>query len=397
MSRGTDTAPISLLMVAGEASGDQYGATLVCALYAYFPRLQVYGVGGMQMRAAGVQTLFDIETLNAVGAIEVCAKIPQAIRMAQCLLQEAKVRGTRVVVLIDAPGFNLYVARRAKQAGLRVVYYVSPQIWAWRQGRVKKIARSVDTMLTLFPFEVPLYTAAGVEAAYVGHPVVDRLQALPMAEQAAQMLGLEAAHPIIALLPGSRRQEIRRLLAPMLTALSYMRQRLPQLQGVLPLASSAAELEVRRILAHHAVPVTVVQGQSATVLRAAHVALVASGTATLEAGLIGTPMVVVYKVHVVTELLARLLLRIPNIGLVNIVAGNTIVPELLQRQVRPRTMAVLALRYLEQDEEALRVKRELARLHDILGPGGSAQRAAAQVGYHLAAAHGSAVSAESKG
>lgn len=397
MSRSTDTAPVSLLMVAGEASGDQYGAMLVCALYAQFPRLQIYGVGGTQMRAAGVQTLFDIETLNAVGAIEVCAKIPQAIRMAQCLVQEAKRRGTRVVVLIDAPGFNLHLARRAKQAGLRVVYYVSPQIWAWRQGRVHKIARSVDSMLTLFPFEVPLYTAAGVEATYVGHPIVDRLQALPTAEQATQILGIEAARPIVALLPGSRRQEIRRLLAPMLTALSYMRQRLPQLQGVLPLASRAVGLEVQRILTHHAVPVTVVQGQSATVLRAAHVALIASGTATLEAGLIGTPMVVVYKVHVVTELLARLLLRIPNIGLVNIVAGNAIVPELLQRQVRPRTLAALALRYLEQNEEALRVKRELARLHDILGPGGSAQRAAAQVGHHLAAAYGSVASAESKG
>jgi lipid-A-disaccharide synthase len=383
-------------MVAGEASGDQYGAALVYALYAHFPRLQIYGVGGTQMQAAGVQTLFDIETLNVVGAIEVCAKIPQAIRIAQRLIQEAKGRGTRVVVLIDAPGFNLHLARRAKQAGLRVVYYVSPQIWAWRPGRVKKIARSVDTMLTLFPFEVPLYTAAGIETTWVGHPIVDRLQALPTAVQAAQKLGLEAAHPIVALLPGSRRQEIQRLLAPMLTALSYMRQRLPQLQGVLPLASSVVEREVQRVLAHHAVPVTVVHGQSATVLRAAHVALIASGTATLEAGLIGTPMVIVYKVHVVTALLARLLLRIPHIGLVNIVAGNAIVPELLQRQVQPRTMAALALRYLEQDAAAWRVKRELARLHAILGPGGSAQRAAAQVGHHLAAVHRPVANAESK-
>jgi lipid-A-disaccharide synthase len=333
-----------------------------------------------------VQTLFDIETLNAVGAVEVCAKIPQGLRMVRHLLWQARARGTRVVVVIDAPGFNLHMARRAKQAGLRVVYYVSPQIWAWRQGRMKKIARSVDTMLTLFPFEVPLYTAAGVDVAYVGHPLVDRLQDLPTAEQAAQILGLDVTRPIIAVLPGSRRQEIRRLLAPMLMALSDMRQRLPQLQAVLPLASPMAGLEVERVLAQYAIPVTVVQGQSATALRAAHVALIASGTATLEAGLIGTPMVVVYKVHVMTAWLARLLLHIPNIGLVNIVAGRPIVPELLQHQVRPYTMAALALTYLEQPEEAQRVKRELARLTDILGSGGSAQRAAAQVGRHLLAA-----------
>jgi lipid-A-disaccharide synthase len=369
--------------VAGEASGDQYGAALVHALFAYFPRLYVYGVGGAQMRAAGVQTVFDVERLNAVGVVEICAKIPSAMHMAHRLLQEAATRGTRVVVLIDAPVFNLYLAQRAKRAGLHVIYYVSPQIWAWWPSRVKTMARCIDVMLTLFPFEVPLYTAAGVEAVYVGHPVVDRVQALPTAVQAARMLGLEVTRPIIALLPGSRRQELRRLLVPMLVALRHIRQRLPQIQGILPVAPTVARQEVQRFLSHCPVPVTVVQGQSTIALRAAQVALVASGTATLEAGLIGIPMVVVYKVHAVTALLARRLLRISSVGLVNIVAGKAIVPELLQQHVRPRMMAALALKYLEHDEETQRVKRELARLHEILGPGGSAQRAAAYVGRSL--------------
>ena len=376
----------SLLVVAGEASGDQYGAALVQSLYAGCPRLDVYGVGGAQMRAAGVQTLFDIERLNAVGAVEICAKIPSAVHMAHRLLQEATARGTRVVVLIDAPVFNLYLARRAKQAGLRVVYYVSPQIWAWWPSRVKTIARCVDVMLTLFPFEVPLYTAAGVEAIYVGHPVVDRVQALPTAVQAARTLGLEATRPIIALLPGSRRQELRCLLTPMLAALRHIRQRLPQIQGILPVAPTLPWQEVQRLLSHCPAPVTVVPGQSMIALRAAHVALIASGTATLEAGLIGTPMVVVYKVHAVTALLARMLLCVSSVGLVNIVAGKAIVPELLQQHVRPCTMAALALKYLEHDQEAQRVKGELARLHDILGPGGSAQRAAAYVERYLTVA-----------
>jgi lipid-A-disaccharide synthase len=337
-----------------------------------------------------VQTVFDVERLNAVGVVEICAKIPSALHMAQHLLQEAAARGTRVVVLIDAPVFNLYFARRAKQAGLRVIYYVSPQIWAWWPSRVKKIARCVDVMLTLFPFEVPLYTAAGVEAAYVGHPVVDRVHALPTAAQAAQTLGLDATRPIIALLPGSRRQELRRLLVPMLAALRHIRQRLPQIQGILPVAPTVTWQEVQRLLAQCSAPVTAVQGQSTIVLRAAHVALVASGTATLEAGLIGTPMVVVYKVHAVTALLARMLLRVSSVSLVNIVAGNVIVPELLQQHVRPRTMAALALKYLEHDQEAQRVKCELTRLHDILGPGGSAPRAAAYVGRYLTATTASA-------
>lgn len=390
MAGSVEAQPQSLLVVAGEASGDQYGAALVQSLYACFPRLHVYGVGGAQMRAAGVQTVFDIERLNAVGVVEICAKIPSALYMAHHLLQEAAARDTRVVVLIDAPVFNLYLARRAKQAGLRVIYYVSPQIWAWWQGRVKKIARYVDVMLTLFPFEVPLYTAAGVDAVYVGHPVVDRVQALPTAAQAARTLGLDATRPIVALLPGSRTQELRRLLVPMLAALCHIRRRLPQIQGILPVAPTVAWQEVQRLLAHCPAPVTVVQGQSTIVLRAAHVALVASGTATLEAGLIGTPMVVVYKVHVVTALLARMLLRISSVGLVNIVAGKAIVPELLQQHVRPHTMAALALQYLEHDQEARRVKCELAQLHDILGPGGSAQRAAAYVGRYLTVATASA-------
>ena len=163
---------ISLLMVAAEASGDQHGAALVRALRERFPQLQVYGLGGDHMRAAGVETLFDVQALNVVGVVEILAKVPSGLRMAYQLLRAAARRGTQVAVLIDAPGFNLTLARLAKRAGLSVVYYISPQIWAWRQRRVKRVARYVDKMLTLFPFEVPFYTAAGVDAEYVGHPLL---------------------------------------------------------------------------------------------------------------------------------------------------------------------------------------------------------------------------------
>ncbi|WP_179131391.1 lipid-A-disaccharide synthase [Candidatus Entotheonella palauensis] len=369
----------SLLVVAGEASGDQLGAALVRALLVDLPKVEVYGVGGEHMRAAGVETVFDVRDLNAVGAVEVVAKIPQGLRMAYRLLREAKQRQTRVVVLIDTPGFNLSFAALAKRAGLCVVFYVSPQIWAWRQGRVKKIRRRVDHMLTLFPFEVPFYTQAGVKATYVGHPLVDRVAALPSPEQAAAQLGLDASRPTVALLPGSRSQEIHHLLPPMLGALACMQQQVKSLQAALPVAPTIDQIEIERLLADSPVPVALVPGQSLEVLRASQVALVTSGTATLEAGLVGTPMVIVYQVHALTAFLVRLLIRVPYIGLVNIVAEKRVVPEFVQDEVQPQTLATAALHYLLDAKVRADVQHELAQLHHKMGPGDGAKRAAACV------------------
>ncbi len=382
----------SLLVVAGEASGDQHGAALVQALVARLPRLHVYGVGGAHMRAAGVQTLYDLEVLNTIGLVEVMTKILSGVRLARRLVREALRRGTRVVVLIDAPVFNVFLARQAKRVGLRVIYYISPQVWAWRRGRITKIARRVDTMLTLFPFEVPMYAAAGVHAAYVGHPVVDRVRAIPATPQVRKLLGLHPTRPVVALLPGSRRHEIRRLLPPMLEALQRMISHVPDIHGVLPLAPTVMRREIQPWLDRVTVPLTIVEGQSLEALRAAQVALVASGTATLEAGLLGTPMVVMYKVHAATALCARLLLRIPSIGLVNIVAGKEVVPELLQHQVQPEAIAALALRWIQEPAERQRVVRELACLHDIMGMEGGAQRAADHVMRWLTCSVGASVS-----
>ncbi len=377
------TRPHSLLIVAGEASGDDCGGALVQALCAYDPHLQTYGLGGAQMRSAGMETLFDIEALSAVGAIEVCKKLPQGWRMMRRLRREALRRNTRVAVLIDAPVFNLPFARQLKKAGLRVVYYVSPQIWAWRQGRVKKIALRVDKMLTLFPFEVPFYTAAGVDAEYVGHPLIDRLHQLPSPLQAAEALDLDPHRPTVALLPGSRSHEVNRLLPPMLEALQCIKQRLPQVQGLLPVAATVPFQEVQRMVQSFALDITVLQGQSTTALRAADFAIVASGTATLEAGVIGTPMVVVYKAHPITAWLAKRLIRIPHIGLVNIVAGRQVVPELLQHQVQPQSIAACALQSLEHPETAQCIRSDLHQLRRALGTGDSARRAAAHVGQFI--------------
>ena len=368
-----------LLIIAGETSGDQHGAAMVRVLREDFPDLPIFGVGGEAMRAVGVETLFDVEALNVVGLVEVLAKVPSGLLMARRLLRAARERGARVVVLIDAPGFNLPFARWAKQAGLRVVYYVSPQIWAWRQNRVHKVAHRVDKMLTLFPFEVPFYAAAGVDAEYVGHPLLDCLPGLPDRSQAAQTLGLDAQRPIVALLPGSRRREVELLLEPMLAALSLIRHDLPEVQGVLPVAPTVAAT-VQQIVSGFSGALTVARQQSLTALCAADFALVASGTATLEAGLIGTPMVIVYRVNRLTAWLAKRLLRVPHIGLINIVAERQVVPELLQEAVSPRTMAATALNVLRDSVKARRIRGELTALRATMGEGGSSRRAAASVG-----------------
>jgi lipid-A-disaccharide synthase len=376
----TQDAP--LFIIAGETSGDQHGAAMVRILRQDFPGLSIFGVGGEHLRAAGVETLFDVEALNVVGLVEVLAKIPSALLMARRLLRAARERGVRVVVLIDSPGFNLPFARWAKQAGLRVVYYVSPQIWAWRQNRVRKVARRVDKMLTLFPFEVPFYTAAGVDAEYVGHPFLDCLPGLPERSQAAQTLGLDAQRPVVVLLPGSRRREVERLLEPMLAALSLIRNSLPEVQGILPAAPTVSDT-VQQIVSGFSGALTVVHQQSLEALCAADFAFVASGTATLEAGLIGTPMVIVYQVNHLTAWLARRLVRVPRIGLINIVAGRQVVPELLQEAVSPCTMAAMALSVLQDPAEAQRIRGELTALRATMGEGGSSRRAATSVGAAL--------------
>ena len=376
-----------LLIIAGETSGDQHGAEMIRILREEFPDLPIFGVGGDHLRATGVETLFDIEALNVVGLVEVLAKVPSGLLMARRLLRAARERGARVVVVIDAPGFNLPFARWAKLAGLRVVYYVSPQIWAWRQNRVRKVARRVEKMLTLFPFEAPFYAAAGVDAEYVGHPFLDRLPELPDRAHAARALELDARRPIVALLPGSRRREVEHLLDPMLAALGLIRDRLPEVQGVLPVAPTVSDA-VQEGLSGFSGALTVADQQSLTALCAADFALIASGTATLEAGLIGTPMVIVYRVSPTTAWLARRLLRVSHIGLINIVAGRQVVPELLQEAVTPSGMADSALSVLQNAAKAARIRSELTALRATMGEGGCSRRAAASVGAVLRKARG---------
>lgn len=375
-----------ILIVAGEASGDALGGALVAAYRAAGGRAAFVGMGGATMRAAGVDVRVDAAAMAVMGAVEVLTHLPTIHRAYRTLVR--LLDGADLVVLIDYPDFNFLLARAARRRDIPVFYYVSPQLWAWRAGRVKTLRERVDHLAVILPFEAPFYEAHGVPVTYVGHPLIDAPRPAEGRADARRALGLDPALPAVALLPGSRRFEVTSLLPVLLAAacrLASERARAgrPGLQFVLPLASTVPRALVDRLLTGSPVPVTVVDGASAAgegaaarALAAADVACLASGTATLEAALAGTPMVIVYKVRPVTYALGRLLVRVPSIGLVNIVAGRRLVPELIQGAATPEAVAREAAALLDDPACRVAVEAGLADVRARLGPPGASRRAA---------------------
>jgi lipid-A-disaccharide synthase len=368
-----------LLLVAGEASGDLHAGNLARALLSAQPTLHLLGVGGSRMRKAGVELLFDIHDLAVVGAVEAVRSLRTLWQVYRSILQTVQRRPVDAVVLIDFPGFNLKLAQAMARRGIPVLYYIAPQIWAWHPGRVKAIRRLVRKLFVILPFEVELYREAGVEAEFVGHPLLDLIPSTGSRPEACDRCGLDATAPVVGILPGSRRSEIRYLLRPLLQAAASVRREVPGAQFILPLADTLQPSEVRYELAAASLPIRLVQGQTYDVMQAADVLLVASGTATLEAALIGTPMVIVYKAHPLTYGLARLLMRVTSIGLPNVIAGRRIVPELWQYEVTGDNIAAQALALLRQQERAASVRAELAALRGGLGAPGVPARVAAGI------------------
>ena len=315
----------AVMLVAGEASGDLHGASLCRALRGLDPGCRLYGMGGARMAAAGMDLLVDVTAAAVVGGSEAIGQVPRLYRAYRGLRDV--LRGAdrpAVLVLIDFPEFNLRLARAARRAGVPVVYFIPPQVWAWRGGRVKTIRRVVSLVLAVFPFEPPLYRRAGVPVEFVGHPLLDQLQAAPTREAARRALGIDDRTPVVGLLPGSRHQEIVRVLPVMRDAARHVLTAAPGTRFVLGLAPTIE----RRLAAHHldgGPPVEIVPGQPHAVIRAADLLLVTSGTVTLEAALLGTPMVVCYRLSFVSELLARLLIRVPWVSLANLTLGRTVV------------------------------------------------------------------------
>ena len=329
-----------LLIVAAEASADLHAARALSELRKMRPEVHAFGVGGPRLREAGLEALYPAEDLNVMGIAEVLPKIPRILSVLRGLRRAAEVRRPRAALLVDSPDFNLRLAKHLKKLGVKVIYYVSPTIWAWRQGRAKKIARVVDRMLCILPFEERFYEGTGVSARFVGHPFAER--ALPGEPSAyRQALGLPSGRTIVALLPGSRRGEIDRMLPPMLEAAERIRALHPDVQFVIPVAPTLREEELRPALSRHAgLTVRLVAGRADEAVGASDAALVKSGTATLETALMNRPMVVVYKMAWLTYWLGRMLVHgVTHFALVNLLAGRTVVPELLQSEASPERMA----------------------------------------------------------
>lgn len=373
-----------VLLVAGEASGDLHGARLLSELRRLVPEVRAWGMGGEELAAAGLETVADSSDVSVVGITEALKVLPRARRIFRRLLDEVERRNTRTAVLVDFPDFNLRLAKKLNRLGVSVVYFVSPQVWAWRRGRVKSIARIVDKMLVLFSFEVDFYQHHGVEAVHVGHPLVDEVPELPQIWDQ----GPPRDEPYrLALLPGSRRSEVAALLPTLLETVRCLARRLPIHARVIRAPSiPRAVLDEHLALADLPVRVVdsvrIVDGDRDERFRAvadSHLALCASGTATLETGLLGTPLVVVYRLAGWTYWLARLLVRLPHVALVNLVLERRAVPELIQNEARPERIADEVEELLRDPERIAAIRRDLRDLRPRLGEAGASTRAAREV------------------
>ena len=366
-----------VMIVAGEASGDLHGARLVQAMHDLDPTLAFCGIGGRNLRQAGVQCLADVADMGVVGLTEVTRKLSTILRARRDLRRILADAPPDLLILIDYPDFNLPLAGIARTRGIPVLYYISPQIWAWRKGRVSVIRKCVDHMAVILPFEKPLYDRAGVPATFVGHPLLDALGDTPAPPEARRMFQLAEGVTTVALLPGSREGEARKLLPEMLGAARIIARELPPVQFVLPLADSLDPEVVEGIVRRQEIAVRIVRNRIYDVLTAADVALVASGTATLETALMNLPMVVVYKVSPLSYWVGRAFIHVGHISLVNIIAGKTVVPELIQGEAHANRMAVEVIDILSRKSRKLRMHEELSQIRARLGEPGAAAKTAA--------------------
>lgn len=356
-----------IFMVAGEASGDLLGSELLQDLAARIPGLEASGVGGPRMIAAGFRSFHDAHDLSLIGLAEVIRHLPHVLGILKDLTRRLRENPPDLLITIDLPDFNFALAKRARKLGIRVVHYVSPQVWAWRAGRVWKVARLVDHLLTLFPFEKALYAPTGLPVTFVGHPLVGLARPSRSREEVRRALGVGEGQKLVVVLPGSRRGEIARLLGVMVESCRLLQS---QKAGV-RFALARAETVSEALIGDHWPPgegpeMALLGGMTYDLLHAADAALVASGTATLETALLGAPMVVVYKVSPITYWIGRRVVRVANFALANLVAGETLVPERLQEQVTPEQLAADLMHLLEDGAAVARIRAGYDRIREEL-------------------------------
>ncbi|HAX09064.1 MULTISPECIES: lipid-A-disaccharide synthase [Marinobacter] len=369
----------TIAIIAGEASGDILGAGLIRALRKRYPKARFVGIGGDEMIAEGFHSLVPMERLSVMGLVEVLGRIRELFSIRARLLDYLFTTPPDVVVGIDSPDFTLAIERRCREAGIPSVHYVSPSVWAWRQKRIFKIAKSVDLMLTLFPFEARFYEEHHVPVSFVGHPLADRIELEPDTLAARKSLGLEVDKPVLAVLPGSRGGEVERLGTLFLEASRWLQARRPDLQLVIPCVNRDRERQVRDLVESLEVslPVTLVRGRSREVMAASDVVLLASGTATLEAMLLKKPMVVGYRLSDFSYKILSRLVKVPWVALPNLLAQEQLVPELLQDDATPEKLGAAVLERLENEQERDRLHQAFLELHQVLRQGADERAAAA--------------------
>jgi len=364
------------MIIAGEVSGDMHAAKLLSAILAEAPNAAFFGIGGDAMRALGVELFYDVREMAVMGLAEVLSRYGFFRRVFKEMVALAAERRPDAVILVDYPGFNLRLARVLHRLGIKTIYYICPQVWAWHRSRIPEMASVVDHLITIFPFEAEYFAGAGLSVTFAGHPLADEaLRALDEPEQDLPWTG----SPRVALLPGSREQEIRRLLPVMWRAAAFVERQHPSVSFLLAAPTEHQEDLVRTILddlgggpSHWAI----VSGQTRRILRQARAAIVASGTATIETALMRCPMVVTYKVAPLTYLLGRILIRVSNIGMVNIVAGREICPELVQYRAKPALLAAALTPLLADTTERNKMLNDLDEVRAVMGSGNAGEKAA---------------------
>jgi len=365
-----DSTPRRIYFVAGEASGDAHGAHLIESLARMDSTLTFEGLGGVKMQAAGMALEHDLAAEGIMGFVEVLKHAPRMRRMLLDTAARLRADPPAAVVLIDYPGFNIRLAKLLEGSGIPVIYYISPQVWAWKKGRIHTLARVCRKMLVIFPFEEKLYRDIGVDCTFVGHPIIEEFAHLHPRQtwDSSRMIGI---------LPGSRAQEISRLYPAMLDVARGLLQERPDLIFVTPCTNAAREEQLRELAGDF--PVEIVPGAMYDVLSSARFCLVASGTATLETAVFGVPMIILYRVSPLTYALARMVVDIKYIGMVNILAGRGIVPEFIQHAIRVSRILPLSLSLIDDTTEREQMLRDLAEVRAMLGGGGASERAAEEV------------------
>ena len=365
-----------IMIVAGEQSGDLHGSNLVRAMHRIDPDLRFYGIGGRKMREAGVELIADAADMAVVGLTEVVGKLGMILGVMRRMKLALKKLKPALLILIDYPDFNLRLGKAAKKNGVRVFYYISPQIWAWRKGRIHKIKEVVDKMAVILPFEEQVYRQVSMDVSFVGHPLLDVVKTKYARQEALSKFDLQDGITTVGLLPGSREVEVSKLLPVMLKAARILMQSRPPVQFVLPLADALDRGFVEEMIRQESVPVRVVPNEIYDVIGVSDIVVVASGTATLETALLGTPMVIIYKVSPLSYYVGTKVINVTHIGLANLIAGKTIVPELIQDDANPERIAAEVIGILADESRMQRIKEELNQIREKLGSPGASEKAA---------------------